>query len=133
ERIADCTISAFTLRLATCRLAVSEQARRYVESIYAGTCEVLPNGVDTRRFRSAWVGERTRLRESFGLPENGAIVLSVRRPTLKNGIETLVQAEGLVPHVHFALAGSGPDRQKVDRLIQVRRLRNITLLGFVPD
>jgi D-inositol-3-phosphate glycosyltransferase len=133
ERIADLSLGAATLRLASCRLAVSEEARKYVESLHAGRCEVLPNGVDTRRFSPVPAQERAALRAAFGLPEKGTIALSVRRLTLKNGIDTLMEAAVLAPNVHFALAGSGPDRRKLDAFVGQRGLRNVSALGYVPD
>lgn len=133
ERVADRTLGAATLRFATLRLAVSEEARRYVESMHAGPCEILPNGVDTARFTPAPAGARPALRSAFGLPASGLLALSVRRLSLKNGVDTLLEAALHVPEVHFAIAGKGPDRDRLDQFVARHGLRNVTALGFVSD
>lgn len=133
EAVADRTVGALTLRLARRRLAVSEETRRYVQSLVPGPCELLRNGVDTRRFRPAAKGEVSVIRRRLGLPDDRFLALSVRRLSFKNGIDALLKAAAAMPSLSFAIAGSGPDRAALDRFVQERALRNVHALGFVPD
>jgi len=133
EDLADATLGALTLRLARRRLAVSEETRRYVQRLASGPCELLRNGVDTARFQPAAPGERASLRKSLGLPDDRFVALTVRRLSFKNGIDTLLEAAALLPSVHFAIAGGGPDRAFLDRAVEERALTNVQALGFVPD
>jgi len=136
EHLADASIGAITLRTATKRLAVSDRTQQYVQKISGRECGVLHNGVDAARFHPPGTGERAGLRRSFGLPEDARLALSVRRLSFKNGIDTLLEAARLCrgrEDLHFVVAGSGPDRARLDRFLTDERLRNVTPLGFVPD
>lgn len=69
---------------------------------------VLPNGVDLERF--APTGQKTELRRSLGLPEEGEIVLYCGSVTPRKGIDILLEAWGRVgafrPGAHLVILGS---------------------------
>jgi len=76
---------------------------------------LLPNGVDTRRFRPAEPGERAALRARLGLPEEGPVALFVGRLERRKGLDILLAAwadltrRGRVPHLLIAGPGeTGP-------------------------
>ena len=89
------------------RIAVSEPARRTAAAIFPGDYEVIPNGIDVRRFQTE--GPRPS-----GLPPSGAIVLCVGRLEPRKGVAALIDAMPRVRErigdVTLVIVGDGPDR-----------------------
>ena len=72
--------------------------------------EVIPNGVDTSRFRPpADPEERLAVRRQLGLPENGTVLLYAGPISPRKRIDLLLEAwcrlARLDPHLHLVLAG----------------------------
>lgn len=55
---------------------------------------LLPNGVDTDRFRPAAPGERDEIRRRYGLPQDAVLALFVGRFVPKKGVDRLLAALG---------------------------------------
>ncbi len=55
---------------------------------------LLPNGVDTTRFRPPAPGEREELRRAYGLPQDTVLALFVGRFVPKKGVDRLLAALG---------------------------------------
>ncbi|MGC8626472.1 MAG: glycosyltransferase family 4 protein [Acidimicrobiales bacterium] len=95
----------------------------------------VPPGVDTERFRPLSAIERAAARTRFGLPADRPLVLSVSRLVPRKGMDTLIAAASLIvenfPGLHVAIAGSGRDRGRLERLAQRSKAR-VSLLGSVP-
>jgi len=72
---------------------------------------VIPNPVDTRRFRPAASAERNALRAQFGLPPDAEVVTCVTRLVQGKGLLTLVEAWQQVARDHprglLVLVGGG--------------------------
>ncbi|ATY12111.1 glycosyltransferase family 1 protein [Amycolatopsis sp. AA4] len=68
--------------------------------------ELLPNGVDTARYRPASAGETRLLRERWGLPADRVLVLFVGRPVPKKGYDLLLAARH--PDYDLVFAGERP-------------------------
>jgi glycosyltransferase involved in cell wall biosynthesis len=88
---------------------------------------VIPNGIDTRRFRPR-PAQRTALRSVLGLPPRARLIGMFARYHPQKDHGTLVRAAELLlrnhPKVHFVLAGEGIDAANVP--LQ----RAITRTGF---
>lgn len=73
---------------------------------------VIPNPVDTRRFRPAASVERAELRAQFGLPQDAEVVTCVTRLVQGKGLLTLVETWQQVardrPRALLVLVGGGP-------------------------
>ena len=98
---------------------------------------VVSPGVDVDRFRPvADERERARIRASFGLPAEGRLVVSVSRLVPRKGMDTLIEAAARLaptrPDLVVAVAGSGRDRRRLDRLV-TRSGAPVRLLGRVDD
>jgi phosphatidyl-myo-inositol dimannoside synthase len=97
---------------------------------------VVPPGVDVERFTPLATGERQAARQGFGLDPEGALVVSVSRLVPRKGMDTLIEASGAVaPHVpglQVAIAGSGRDRARLERLA-AREHAPVRFLGRVAD
>jgi glycosyltransferase involved in cell wall biosynthesis len=113
---------ARTLREASAVIAVSRSLERL--AIELGTpaerVHVVPNGVDTARFRPL---DRAAAREGLGLPTEGRILLAVGRLDPIKGLDLLLEAtaalrarpEGAGASLH--LVGDGPERKPIEAAI----------------
>ncbi len=81
---------------------------------------VVPNGVGQEFFSS----------RSHVAPEGGLRLLSVGRLAPQKSLSTLVEAMSLltVP-AHLTIVGDGQERESLERLIEQKDLKNITLVG----
>ncbi len=98
---------------------------------------VLPNAVDTEAFRPPTPGERAEARRSLGVDGTDIVVLCPRRLVVKNGVDHAVRAAGIVAKggtvVRLVLAGDGPERANIQRLVGELGLRgSVTMAGTVP-
>jgi phosphatidylinositol alpha-1,6-mannosyltransferase len=98
----------------------------------------VPPGVDVERFVPLGAGLRARARGRLGLPESGPLVLSVSRLVPRKGMDVLIEASarlaasGEHPGLVVAIAGSGRDRPRLERLV-ARRRAPVRFLGRVDD
>lgn len=97
---------------------------------------IVPPGVDTDRFRPLDASERSSVRRELGLPVDAALVVSVSRLVPRKGMDTLIRAASRlserIPDVVVAIAGSGRDRARLERLVATTGAP-VRLLGRVPD
>jgi phosphatidylinositol alpha-1,6-mannosyltransferase len=82
---------------------------------------IVPPGVDVERFRPLGPEDRRRTRLTHRLPADGPLVASVTRLVPRKGIDVLVAAASLlaprIPELTVAVAGSGRDRMRLERLV----------------
>jgi len=111
------------------------EARRVMADAMPPTT-LVPPGVDHERFRPLSGEERHKARADLGLDPDGCLVVSVSRLVPRKGMDTLITAaEHLArtyPDLMVAIAGSGRDRNRLDRLVK-RLGAPVRLLGAVPD
>ncbi len=97
---------------------------------------LVPPGVDPDRFRPLPPGERRDTRVRLGLPTDGPLVVSASRLVPRKGIDVLIKACDRVaasaPLLSLAIAGSGRDRPRLERLARRSRVP-VSFLGRVPD
>jgi glycosyltransferase involved in cell wall biosynthesis len=72
-------------------------------------CCVIPNGVDTKRFRP---GEPRW--QAFGLPSDQLIVLMVSALIPSKRVEAGIETVSQIPNAHLVVAGDGPLRQSLE-------------------
>jgi phosphatidyl-myo-inositol dimannoside synthase len=94
----------------------------------------LSPGVDPTRFHPGSGG--VRVRRGLGIPEDAPVVVCLGRLVRRKGQDTLVKAWPDVlrahPDARLLLVGEGPDRARLERLIDARRLRDsVTMVGGV--
>jgi glycosyltransferase involved in cell wall biosynthesis len=69
-----------------------------IEKKYAGPLEIIPNGVDSKKF----VGEK--------IPHEDIVLITTSRLVHKNAIDDVIKALALLPvQVRFVILGTGPD------------------------
>ncbi|MDP8975988.1 MAG: glycosyltransferase family 4 protein [Actinomycetota bacterium] len=111
------------------------EARRVMGDAMPPTT-LVPPGVDHERFRPLSAEERQKARADLDLDPDGCLVVSVSRLVPRKGMDVLIRAADRLAHGHpdltVAIAGSGRDRDRLERL--VRRLgAPVRLVGAVPD
>jgi glycosyltransferase involved in cell wall biosynthesis len=127
------------LHMASLITVLSDFSKRQIEGMHpreAGKVLVIPGGVDTERFVP--VSDVKRVRRRLGLPEDGFLVLTVRRLIARMGLENLVDAMQTVvrsePDAHLLIGGRGylleSLRKRVDRAGLGKSVR---LLGYIDD
>jgi glycosyltransferase involved in cell wall biosynthesis len=110
----DCIYRA-TDGLADAVVAVSSAVARRHEQAGAASASklhVIPNGVDTQRFRRD-AETRRRMREQLGLGDR-FVWLAVGRLMWKKGYGTLLEAAALIKESVLLIAGEGPLREKLE-------------------
>jgi phosphatidyl-myo-inositol dimannoside synthase len=132
------TVLARVLRGATSVVAAGGYPAAEAERI-AGPglpITVVPPGVDVQRFHPLGADERAEARRRAGLPVDGRLVVGMSRLVPRKGFDVLIAAAALLaptrPDLTVALAGSGRDRERLERLVAATGAP-VRLLGFVPD
>jgi phosphatidylinositol alpha-1,6-mannosyltransferase len=97
---------------------------------------VVPPGVDVERFRPLDADERAAARRRLGLPVDAPLLVGISRLVPRKGFDTLLRAAHLlapdVPGLTVAIAGSGRDRSRLER-IAAGGPAAVRFLGRVPD
>ena len=97
---------------------------------------LVPPGVDPQRFRPIDADARARARATAGLPVDGRLVLGLSRLVPRKGFDVLISAVALLapsrPDLVLAVAGTGRDRRRLERLAQTTGAP-VRFLGAVPD
>jgi phosphatidylinositol alpha-mannosyltransferase len=113
------------------RIAVSAAARRTVARHFPGRYDIIPNGIDGERFRA-------RSPAPAGPAHGGPAILFVGRIEARKGLSYLVRAlpavRARVPAARLVVAGDGPERPAVERLVRALGLEaGVHFAGRVPD
>jgi len=89
----------------------------------------LRNGVDLELFRP---GERAALRSELGM--RGFTMMSVGHLEPRKGHELVIQAMPALPDAQLCIAGSGPDRKKLEELARTLKVEErVRFLGPLPQ
>jgi len=76
---------------------------------------VVPNGIDTERFRPAdSAADRAAARRALGIAVDGRVVGAVARLTREKGIDLAIEAIAALPGVRLILVGDGPERGELE-------------------
>jgi len=73
-------------------------------------------------------------RAAMGVPEDAPLMLGLGRLHAVKGFDTLIRAASLLPDTYCIIAGEGPERPALQRLIEELRLtERVKLLGWRRD
>ncbi len=107
--------------------AVSDAAAMYVKTITDEPIEIIPNGIDLSKYKKTGtvaVNERP-------------MILFVGRLEKRKGVKYLVDAFAEfvqnVPAARLIIAGDGPDRSKLENIVENRNIPNVSFLGYVDE
>lgn len=123
-------------RLADAFVAVSEDGRRLMiehERIDPSDIVVIPNGI-----AGSPPGDGSLVRAELGIPDRAPVVGSVGNLRPQKAFEILIEAavelRRRVPEARVLIAGEGPQRERLERLIAERGVEEtVTLLGARSD
>jgi glycosyltransferase involved in cell wall biosynthesis len=121
-------------------LAVTEQLIPFMvedQGFRRDQIEVLRNPVDLERFRPPTDAERHEARGSLGVAPNAHVVTALGRLDRLKGVDILLEAWTDVATDHdsavLLLAGDGPERPSLERMVETRRLPGVRFLGQRAD
>jgi glycosyltransferase involved in cell wall biosynthesis len=89
---------------------------------------VLPDAVDVEAFQA--LPSKVELRRRLGLPEDARIATYSGHLYANRGVEEIIAAARLMPHVLFLFVG-GWEKDVEERKAQTRELANVRFTGFV--
>ena len=81
---------------------------------------IVPPGVDIDRFTPLSGAQRSLARQDFGFSDETELVIGISRLVPRKGFDTAIRAVARLkksrPHLVLAIAGSGRDRQRLEKL-----------------
>lgn len=94
---------------------------------------VIPNGVLPERFAAADERQRRQCRVALGLPHDAPVAAYVGSLTPEKDVSTAIQAVASLPRMCLAIAGDGPERQRLQALACAWAPGRVQFLGAVQD
>jgi phosphatidyl-myo-inositol alpha-mannosyltransferase len=108
--------------------AVSDSAAEYVSGLTDEPISIIPNGIDLKEYK-ALPGKT----ESTG----SRSILYIGRLERRKGVKHLLKAYELLTQensdVSLIIAGDGPDREKLELMVDELELPNVTFMGYISD
>jgi len=91
-----------------------------------GKLEVVPNGIDVRKFKGQISKTETdELKNSLGTKADEKIIITASRLVKKNAVDDVIKSlEHLPSNIKFLILGDGPDRKKLEELARQLNLLN---------
>jgi phosphatidylinositol alpha-mannosyltransferase len=106
--------------------AVSDSGAEYAASLTDKPITIIPNGIDLNKYKSQKKAEHS--------PKT---ILFIGRLERRKGLKYLLQAYDLLaqdnPDLRLIIAGDGPDREKMELLVDDLRLPNVSFLGYISE
>jgi glycosyltransferase involved in cell wall biosynthesis len=96
------------------------------ERIPSSKITLLPNAVDTERFRPATENERSAARMELGLGEDGTVVAGLGRLHPQKNWPLFLRLAARFPEAQFVIAGTGPEEERLRSLAP----GNVRFAGF---
>ena len=109
--------------------AVSESTRATLvglEKIAPAKITLLPNAVDTDRFRPPTAAERSAARGELALPRDGTVVAGLGRLHPQKNWPLFLRLAARFPEVAFVIAGTGPQEER----LRAQAPANVHFAGF---
>lgn len=107
--------------------AVSEPAAEYVTSLTDRPITLIPNGIELGHF----------LHNAHLEPGSPKTILYIGRLEHRKGLKYLLRAYHLLAEededVRLVIAGNGPDRLRLELLVETSGIPNVEFLGYVSD
>lgn len=104
--------------------AVSDPAAQYVQRLTNAPVEIIPNGINLKKYRP-----------KRSASDNHKTVLFVGRLEKRKGVNLLIDAFARLndKDARLLIAGSGPDRTKLEAQVIARGLDNVEFLGYISE
>lgn len=100
--------------------------------------EIIPSGVDLRKFHSRSLTQNTQFRKEHNVPENAFFIFTARRLAKRMGLENLIEAVKIakekIPEIYLIIGGKGELREELELLVTNYQLLDfVRLEGFIPE
>lgn len=106
--------------------AVSEPAAEYTRTLTNKTITIVPNGIDLAKYRDH---KKTANKQKK--------ILYIGRLERRKGIIYLINAFAKLQEndksTQLLIAGDGPDRQKLELVVNEQKINNVKFLGFISE
>ncbi len=125
--------------------AVSDAAADYVETLTDRPIQIIPNGIDLDKYQKTVNGEQ-KTNNSKQITDSSKqktkdkkTIFYVGRLENRKGVKYLLKAFQILSEnqpdqaVELVIAGSGPDREKLEEYVELNGLKNVKFLGFIND
>ena len=95
--------------------------------------EVIPTGIEMKQFHH---GDGTAFRRNYGIAESRPVTVHVGRIAFEKNIDFLIrvleQVRIQVPEVLLLIAGEGPARESLERMVKAKGLQdNVMFVGYL--
>lgn len=112
------------------RIAISQAASDYAQEILPGAYQIIPAGIDTRRFSP----QGTKI-ELFA--DGKTNLLFVGRLDERKGIDYLLEAFVKIkmthPETRLVIVGNGPKENPLKRFVKEQQLEDVVFVGYVDQ
>jgi phosphatidylinositol alpha-mannosyltransferase len=109
--------------------AVSDAAAEYIGSLTDQPVTIIPNAIDLKKFKP---GHKTSI-----APKGTKTILYIGRLERRKGVKHLLKAYAIYAQTHpetaLIIAGDGPDREKLELMVEDYELSNVTFTGYISD
>lgn len=108
--------------------AVSDAAAEYVRSLTTNEISIIPNGIHTTHFRRP---------AHLASKKEPLSILYIGRLEKRKGVKYLILAYQLLlerrPETRLIIAGDGPDREKLEQMVDELGLENVVFRGYIDN
>ena len=129
NRVRHLALDRATNLLSSHIFAVSESTRATLvglEKIAPAKITLLPNAVDTDRFRPPTAAERSAARGELALPRDGTVVAGLGRLHPQKNWPLFLRLAARFPEAVFVIAGTGPQEER----LRAQAPANVHFAGF---
>lgn len=108
--------------------AVSEASAGFISRLTDAKIEMIPNGVDLKKYKSSLRSKTTQKPET---------ILYIGRLEKRKGVKYLIKAFGLLkatnPNAKLILAGKGPDKEKLEAYVAEKEIKDVEFMGYITE
>jgi glycosyltransferase involved in cell wall biosynthesis len=130
RRLINCILGMFSDAVVAVSQSVASDILKY-DKVSRGKVKIIYNGIAIDKFADTL--SRIEAREFFNLPVNGVVIGSVGRLTDQKGHRYLIEAAAGLENVSIALAGDGPERERLQELARQCRVNCIMPGRLEPE
>ena len=127
-------VERWIYKKATRHHAVSNDlCKHYERQGVAGTCDMFPNGIDTKKYYPVSGDEKRKIRDKYNLPRDKFLAVNISRLEWKNGVGDCIKALVELPDVSLVVIGDGSLRGKLKELVKELKLGSrVFFMGQIP-
>jgi len=111
----------------------NDLCKHYARQGVAGTCDMIPNGIDTKKYYPISSEEKEKIRRKYNLPQDKFLAVNISRLEWKNGVGDSIKALVELPDVSLVVIGDGSLREDLKKLVSDLNLETrVFFTGQIP-